>query len=126
METKNYFVSFADGSSMLVYVSVEGIDENTISRYAARVTGEDVLEVYHVPQDELQYYVIDARVWVDTAEKAVKLLTLADPQDYEAFKYIAAKAIKALDVDERNMLKDALNNKMWDVVYAALNVLSNH
>lgn len=45
--------------------------------------------------------------------------------DYETIKHIAAKAIKALDVNERNMLKDALNNKTWDVVYAALNVLSN-
>lgn len=72
----NYFVSFKDGSSVLFYVSVTNIGELSIRRFAEKVTGTPVTECYHVPQDELQYYCIDGRVWIDTEEKAKKLLSI--------------------------------------------------
>jgi len=72
--TLNFFVNFEDGSSVLVYVSVFGIGENTIKKWCEKVTGGNVIEVYHVPQEDLQYYCIDERVWVDTKEKAEKIL----------------------------------------------------
>lgn len=74
---KNYFVNFANGETALFYVSVAGIDANVLKRFAERVTKTNVLEVYHVPQDDLQYYYIEGRVWIDTAEKAEKVKELA-------------------------------------------------
>lgn len=72
----NYFASFEDGSSVLFYVSVTNIGELSIRRFAEKVTGTPVTECYHVPQEELQYYCIDERVWIDTEEKAKKLLSI--------------------------------------------------
>lgn len=74
---KNYFVNFANGDTALIYVSVEGIDANVLKRFAENVTENKVLEVYHVPQEDLQYYCIGGRVWIDTAEKAEKVKMLA-------------------------------------------------
>lgn len=74
---KNYFVNFANGDSALFYVTVEGIDANVLKRFAENVTENKVLEVYHVPQEDLQYYCIGGRVWIDTAEKAEKVKMLA-------------------------------------------------
>lgn len=74
---KNYFVNFANGDTALIYVSVEGIDANVLKRFAERVSNTKVLEVYHVPQEDLQYYCIGGRVWIDTAEKAEKVKMLA-------------------------------------------------
>ena len=77
METKNFFVSFEDGSSILVYCNQPNIEEETIKKFAEKVTGDNVVEVYHVPQEDLQYYCIDNRVWVDSPEKAEKLRQIA-------------------------------------------------
>lgn len=74
---KNYFVNFASGDTALIYVSVEGIDANVLKRFAERVSNTKVLEVYHVPQEDLQYYCIGERVWIDTTEKAEKVKMLA-------------------------------------------------
>lgn len=74
---KNYFVNFANGDTALIYVSVEDIDANVLKRFAERVSNTKVLEVYHVPQEDLQYYCIGGRVWIDTAEKAEKVKMLA-------------------------------------------------
>lgn len=74
---KNYFVNFANGDTALIYVSVAGIDANVLKRFAERVSNTKVLEVYHVPQEDLQYYCIGGRVWIDTAEKAEKVKMLA-------------------------------------------------
>ena len=72
--TRNYFVSFENGDSCLVYVTPTNIGASSIKKFAEKSTGEKVIEVYHVPQEELQYYCIGGRVWIDTEEKANKLL----------------------------------------------------
>lgn len=72
----NYFASFEDGSSVLFYVSVTNIGASNVQRFAEKVTGTKVTECYHVPQEELQYYCIDEWVWIDTEEKAKKLLSI--------------------------------------------------
>lgn len=79
LEVANYFVNFADGSSALFYVdNGYQIGPNTIKKYCEKVTGEEVLEVYHVPQEDLQYYCIDQRVWVNKPETAEKLKEIAN------------------------------------------------
>lgn len=69
-KVKNYFVNFANGRTLLFYVEVEGVDANVIKRFAERVSKNRVTEVYHVPQEDLQYYFIGGRIWIDTPEKA--------------------------------------------------------
>ena len=71
--TRNYFVSFENGDSCLVYVTPINIGASSIKKFAEKCTGEKVIEVYHVPQDELQYYCIGGRVWADTPEKVAKV-----------------------------------------------------
>ena len=79
LEVANYFVNFADGSSALFYVDTKfPIGASTVKCYCEKVTGEEVLEVYHVPQEDLQYYCIDQRVWIDKKEKADKLIEIAN------------------------------------------------
>ena len=78
LEVANYFVNFEDGSSALFYVdNTYHIGPSTIQKYCEKVTGEKVLEVYHVPQEDLQYYCIDQRVWVNKPETAEKLKKIA-------------------------------------------------
>lgn len=76
-EVKNFFVNFEDGSSALFYVDQPNIGPDTIQKYCEKVTGDTVLEVYHVPQEDLQYYCIDQRIWVDKQETAEKLRKIA-------------------------------------------------
>lgn len=71
---RNLFVNFENGDSALVYCNQTNIGCGDVKRFAEKVTGDTVLEVYHVPQSELQYYCIGGRVWIDTPEKARKLL----------------------------------------------------
>jgi len=72
--TRNYFVSFENGDSCLVYVTPTNIGASSIKKFAEKSTGEKVIEVYHVPQEELQYYCIGGRVWIDTDEKVQNVL----------------------------------------------------
>lgn len=69
-EIRNLFVSFEDGSNVLVYTSE--LTEDEVQKWAEKSTGK-VIEVYHVPQEELQYYCIDDRVWADTPEKVKRV-----------------------------------------------------
>lgn len=71
MEVKNLFVNFEDGESCLVYTY--DLSEDEVKKFAEKVTGENVIEVYHVPQNDLQYYCIGSRVWADTPEKVAKV-----------------------------------------------------
>lgn len=72
-EVKNYFVNFEDGSSALFYVDQPNIGGKVIQKFCEKVAGK-VIEVYHVPQEDLQYYCIEDRVWIDTPEKAKRML----------------------------------------------------
>ena len=79
LEVANYFVNFEDGSSLLFYVDTNfHIGANTIKKYCEKVTGDEVLEVYHVPQKDLQYFCIDQRVWINKPEMAEKLKEIAN------------------------------------------------
>lgn len=68
---KNLFVNFEDGENCLVYT--EDLSEDEVKRWAEKATGEKVSEVYHVPQEELQYYCIDGRVWALKPEKVAQI-----------------------------------------------------
>ena len=70
-EIKNLFVNFENGDSCLVYTYE--LTEDEVKKFAEKVTGNKVIEVYHVPQDDLQYYCIGGRVWADTPELAAKV-----------------------------------------------------
>lgn len=74
---KNWFVNFENGENVLVYSNQSGVTAHAVRLYAEKVTGVKVVEVYHIPQEELQYYCIDGRVWIDTPKLAVQLLTIA-------------------------------------------------
>ena len=67
MAVKNLFVNFENGENCLVYTY--DLSEDEVKRFAEKVTGNGVIEVYHVPQNELQYYCIDGRCHFDTPEK---------------------------------------------------------
>ena len=66
MEVKNLFINFKDGSSALVYTY--DLTEEEVKQWAEKALKKPVIEVYHVPQDQLQYYCIDERYWGDTPE----------------------------------------------------------
>ena len=76
-EVKNWFINFENGDSALIYCDQPNIGSETIHRFAERTTGEKVIEVYHVPQQDLQYYCIGVRLWCDTPEKAEKIRKIA-------------------------------------------------
>lgn len=71
-EVRNIFVSMEDGDSMLVYTSE--LTEKEVTAWANKACAPNkVVEAYHVPQEELQYYCIGSRVWADTPEKVAKV-----------------------------------------------------
>ncbi len=80
--TKNYFVNFEDGSSMLVYT--EELSEQEVQQWA-EITHGKVIEVYHIPQEELQYYCIDERVWA------------YEPDTIAAMREVISKAKKKIN-----------------------------
>lgn len=71
MEVKNLFVNFENGENCLVYTYE--LTEEEVKQFAEKVTGNKVIEVYHVPQNDLQYYCIDGRCWFDTPEKVAQV-----------------------------------------------------
>ena len=78
LDVVNYFANFADGSSALFYVDQPNIGPLTIKAFCEKVTKKEVLEVYHIPQEDLQYYCIDERVWVCDPKTAEKLRKIAN------------------------------------------------
>ena len=74
MEVKNLFVNFENGENCLVYTYE--LTEDDVTRFAEKVTGNKVIEVYHVPQHDLQYYCIGERIWADTPEKVAKVRSM--------------------------------------------------
>lgn len=73
----NIMVDFENGDNVLFYVETEsGIDTAAIKRFAEKVTGNKVLDCYQVKQEELEFYCIDGRVWIDTPEKIEKIKQL--------------------------------------------------
>ena len=74
MEVKNLFINFEDGDSALVYTY--DLTEEDVKQWAEKVTDTKVIEVYHVPQEDLQYYCIGERIWADTPEKVTKVRSM--------------------------------------------------
>ena len=70
MEVKNLFVNFEDGSNAIVYTRDLSTDE--VKKWAELVQGP-VVEVYHIPQNDLQYYCIDERIWADNEKAAARI-----------------------------------------------------
>lgn len=70
-------MTLKDGQSILFYVSQPNIGVGYLTMFARKM-GYDVEECYELQQEELQYYCIDERVWVDTEEKAEKLRRIAN------------------------------------------------
>lgn len=79
--TSNVLVSFDNGELVCVHISPEFAHKigTTDVRKFAEVSAEmKVVDAYYETQDNLQYYCIDGRVWIDTPEKAAKLLKIAN------------------------------------------------
>jgi hypothetical protein len=49
------------------------LSEDEVKQWCEKATDNKVIEVYHVPQNDLQYYCIDGRVWADTPEQVAKV-----------------------------------------------------
>ena len=75
VKVKNWFVNMESGESLLFYCDQKNVGPTSIQKFVEKILGRKVVEVYHVPQEDLQYYCIDERVWIDTPEKAAKLLS---------------------------------------------------
>ena len=72
MEVKNLFVNLENGDNFLVYTYE--LTEKEVEEWVNKVLENNkVLEVYHIPQEDLQYYCINGRVWADTPEKVAKV-----------------------------------------------------
>lgn len=71
MEVKNLFVNLENGDNLLVYTY--DLTEDEVKRFVEKVTDETVIEVYHVPQEDLQYYCINGRCWFDTPDVVAKV-----------------------------------------------------
>ena len=71
MAVKNLFVNFENGENCLVYTY--DLSEDEVKQWCEKATNNKVIEVYHVPQNDLQYYCIDGRVWADTPEQVAKV-----------------------------------------------------
>lgn len=72
-ETKNIFLNMGD-ESVLVYCKTLSVDD--VCKFAEAVLHEKPIEGYEVKQEELQYYCIDGRVWIDTPDKEKRALEI--------------------------------------------------
>lgn len=70
-EVKNILLQVG-GESVLVYTLTLTIED--VCKYAELVLHEKPTDAYEVKQDELQYYCIDGRVYIDTPEKETAVL----------------------------------------------------
>lgn len=61
MGTNNVFLSFADGASLLIYTA--GLSAETCKKWAEKALKKRVEDAYEIPDNDLQYYCIDERVW---------------------------------------------------------------
>ena len=75
---KNYFISFEDGDSALVYLKSERIGEEELKKFAEKAAGVNVSDICLLSDNEIQYYCIGGRVWIDTDEKVQRVLDCID------------------------------------------------
>lgn len=66
MKVKNMIIS-EKGVNTLVYCNTLSPEE--LSKWYKKVIGVEPTDVYQVKNEEIQYHLIDGRVWCDTEEK---------------------------------------------------------
>ena len=67
METAKNMIISEKGINTLVYCHT--LTPNELSRWYEKVIGVKPTDVYPVRDEEIQYHIIDGRVWCDTEEK---------------------------------------------------------
>lgn len=72
---KNIFVSFTDGENVLIH-ALDNLTEEEIATFAERAHLCSIEDVYEINDEEIQYYNVDNRCWIDTEEKAKALRTI--------------------------------------------------
>lgn len=72
---KNIFVSFEDGDNLLLHV-IDDVTVDECRSFAERASLKAVVDVYEIKDEEIQYYIIDNRFWIDTSEKVKALRTI--------------------------------------------------
>lgn len=72
---KNIFVSFTDGENVLIH-ALDSLTEEEIATFAERARLCSIEDVYEIKDEEIQYYNIYNRCWIDTEEKAKALRTI--------------------------------------------------
>lgn len=72
---KNVFISFTDGENVLIH-ALDNLTEEEIAIFAERAHLCSIEDVYEIKDEEIQYYNIDNRCWIDTEEKADKVRTI--------------------------------------------------
>lgn len=69
---KNYYVSMEEGDGIVIYTY--DLTEDEVKRFVDIAAAPNrVTDIYSVEQDQLQYYCIDGRVWMDTPEKVAQV-----------------------------------------------------
>ena len=68
---KNIFISFESGDSTLIYTENLSVEE--CGKFANKASGDVVIDCYEIADNDIQYYCINGRVWIDTPEKEDKV-----------------------------------------------------
>ena len=70
METKIIIV-ILDTEELDVFYVLNDITTEELKDFVEKVTEHEVSDIFEEKQENLQYYCIDGRVWIDTIDKAI-------------------------------------------------------
>lgn len=70
METKIIIV-ILDTEELDVFYVLNDITTEELKDFVEKVTEHKVSDIFEEKQENLQYYCIDGRVWIDTIDKAI-------------------------------------------------------
>ena len=68
---KNVFISFESGNSLLIYT--ENLTTEECEKIINKATDEVIVDCYEIADNDVQFYCIDERIWIDTPEKESKV-----------------------------------------------------
>ena len=68
---KNVFISFESGNNLLIYT--ENLTTEECEKIINKATDEVIVDCYEIADNDIQFYCIDERIWIDTPEKENKL-----------------------------------------------------
>lgn len=68
-----FLISFADRETLAIYDNTETLTVEECRNFAETATRWRVVDAYEVKSEELQYYLIDSFVTIDTKRKADKI-----------------------------------------------------